>query len=422
MTAYFIELRRSPVRWWLGPLIVIDLIVLFGRARYWIGVWPETSVTAQIPAFYLAPVFAAVAAYVTGRPSRKSFDSDNMPQARAQWASDTSKFLATLTFGLFPYLVGVLVAAMVSRQSAGSGRLVIGYVFLGIALITGAASIGHLVGRLFPSSMVAPMVCGIGGFLVISVSPRSFGLYVLDGYPNFEPSNKAVAARMAVAAVLSVIAVAIPSTFRNRFTPGREAVTLRRSTIVVVALTVFAGSVVSVAQAGPVQIARQPATTMLCTRGNHVFCIWPEHQKYFETLTAMTQRFDAIPAELFPATSKSFELGLQGSSHLLENFRLLEGQPWQAASFAAGTAVLKSFDKWCAATTNELQNKMFQAFWELSTWLAVRINGSGRPSALRGGPAVDMNEIVQLTTSSKEVQIDWVNARKIIVNDTPCAS
>ena len=205
MSAYLIELRRSPLRWWLLPLIAIDIAVLFGRSgRWWIGVWPEASVIAQIPAFYFGPLFAAIAAFTSGRSARKSFDEDRTPQARSRWAAEATHFLATVTFAIVPYLVGVVVAFVMARPGAGPGGLWPGYVVVGVSLLVGCSAVGHVVGRMFRASMVPPIGAGIGCFLAVAVLGQKTGLLVLTGYPTMQPHATAVLARLVVAGLLAL--------------------------------------------------------------------------------------------------------------------------------------------------------------------------------------------------------------------------
>lgn len=64
--AFWIELRRSPLRWALPVLIAIELGMLFGRNTDWIGVWPQASAAAQVPVAEMAILLSAAAPEPTG--------------------------------------------------------------------------------------------------------------------------------------------------------------------------------------------------------------------------------------------------------------------------------------------------------------------------------------------------------------------
>jgi hypothetical protein len=411
---YLIELRRSPLRWWLPPLVAIDLVVMFfGRGRGWIGVWPEASVAAQFPAFYFGPLFAAVAA--AGRSERKSFDEDRTPQARARWIGESLHFAATLTFGLVPIAVGAAAAYAVSVGSAGPGGIWYGYLLVGVALIVSCAAVGHLAGRLSPSSVVTPIIAGLVCFVAIVALGQSDGLLVLTGYPNLEPSSAAVTLHLVVASVLVAVAIVVPQQRGQRFGPRWAPLAITG-----VGLATLVGCAVLVDQAGPVQVLRRPTNNMRCSDGAHVFCVWPEHHRFLGVFQQMTDRLDAVPTALVQANPISYELGLRGPEHDLEDFSLLEGQPWQAAFGVAVQNIGKSFETLCTAASPELSDKRSEMIWELVTWLAVRIYGDGQPSALQGGSGVDMNEMIALTRQPEEVQAKWFSARKDAVDQTPC--
>ena len=66
MTALWLHLRTSPIRWALPVLVALDMAVIFLRGRHWIGVWPETGAAAQVPAYLLGVVGAGAACCASG--------------------------------------------------------------------------------------------------------------------------------------------------------------------------------------------------------------------------------------------------------------------------------------------------------------------------------------------------------------------
>jgi hypothetical protein len=417
MIAYWIELRRSPLRWWLGPLIIIDLVVLFfGRGHWWIGIWPEASVATQVPAYYFGPLFAAVAAFTVGRPTRKSFDQDRTPQAQSRFLSETIHFLATLTFALIPYGIGVAVAYGVSFRQAGPGGLWPAYITIGAILLTGCAAAGHFVGRMLPGSMATPVVCGVGCFLVVAVLGQSAGLLVLNGYPSLQPRTSAITSRAFLAFLLAAAAIIVSAQRHRSF-----ASTLERTITTFVAAGVLLIGFSFTAHAGSVQQDRAPTTNMTCTVGSHQFCIWPEHQKFLPVFQQMTVRLDQVPEILAAAEQTSYEQGLRGHEYEGHDFSLLEGQPFQAAF---GVALQSDFHvptKLCPLPTPELEAQRSDLLWRLTAWLTVRVYGAGQPSGIHGGISDAMNEVVPLTQQPDDVQAAWVDARKTDITAFHCA-
>ncbi len=123
LNAYRIELRRSPLLTAFPVVIALDLLVLFGRSRYWIGVWPEASVAVQVVTLFLGPVLSGVSAWQAGRSSRAGMPETVLAAARPFWRTEAARLAATLTLGFLAYLVGCLTAVAVSTGEAGPGFL-----------------------------------------------------------------------------------------------------------------------------------------------------------------------------------------------------------------------------------------------------------------------------------------------------------
>lgn len=121
LKAYRIELRRSPLLTAFPLMVAVDLLVLFGRSQYWIGVWPEASVAAQIVTLFLGPILAGVSAWQAGRSSRARVPEFLLSAARPGWRIEATRLAATLTLGFVAYGVGCLTAAAVSLHDAGPG-------------------------------------------------------------------------------------------------------------------------------------------------------------------------------------------------------------------------------------------------------------------------------------------------------------
>lgn len=221
LNAYRIELRRSPLLTAFPVMIALDLLVLFGRSRYWIGVWPEASVAAQVVTLFLGPVLSGVSAWQAGRSSRAGMPETVLAAARPFWRIEAARLAATLTLGFLAYLVGCLTAVAVSIGEAGPGFLWPSYLLLGASTLIIFASVGHLAGRWWPSAAFTPVVCALGCFISMLALPFRFN--VLAGPPDQHLRPLPVAVRLLFALALAVLAVTAPPMRRNteRRTPRR---------------------------------------------------------------------------------------------------------------------------------------------------------------------------------------------------------
>ncbi|MFJ8394941.1 hypothetical protein [Streptomyces sp. NPDC094144] len=226
LNAYQIELRRSPLLTAFPLMIAVDLVVLFGRSRYWIGSWPEASVAAQVVTMFLGPVLAGVSAWQAGRSSRAGMPEFLLAAARPGWRAEAVRLAATLTLGFLAYGIGCLVAATVSSGDAGPGFLWPSYLLLGASALIIFASVGHLAGRWWPSAGFTPIVCALGSLISLSVLPFKFTL--LAAPPDTYVRPQTVAVRVLCALALAVLAVTAPPLRRTASPPQEDAVALAR--------------------------------------------------------------------------------------------------------------------------------------------------------------------------------------------------
>ncbi|MER8094784.1 hypothetical protein [Streptomyces goshikiensis] len=266
LNAYRIELRRSPLLTAFPVMIAVDLLVLFGRSRYWIGVWPEASVAAQVVTLFLGPVLAGVSAWQAGRSSRVGMPETLLAAARLIWRIEAARLAATLTLGFLAYAVGCLTAAVISFSEAGSGFLWPSYLLLGASTLIIFASVGHLAGRWWPSAAFTPIVCALGCFISLLALPFKFN--VLAGPPDQHLRPLPVAVRLLFALALATLAVTAP-----RLRTSAEHQMPRRATspyIRSVAIGATAASFITLAAmppSGELRVERPAsATAPLCDR------------------------------------------------------------------------------------------------------------------------------------------------------------
>ncbi|MFE5584507.1 hypothetical protein [Kitasatospora sp. NPDC056531] len=421
MKLYWMELRRSPLRWWFPLFVALDLAALFGRSRWWIGDWPQTSVQTQIPAFYFAPLLAAGAAWAAGRTSRNNLDAQLGVAARPAWRIELTQLFATLTYGVAAYGVGVVAAAVVSAPTAGPGFLWPSYVLLGVALVVAFASAGHLVGHWSRSQFVGPVICGLGSFVVIgwAGAPKALGLFVLSGDPFKQVALPALIARC----LLAVLLVAAAGFVRRSLLPAHRAWNGTASRVGAVTICVsLCVAVVGLLATAPVQVERSAPRQPLCTTGSPAVCLWPDDRKYLPQAQGMTERLRQLPSGMFSVPPVFYERGVRGPQHAFEDFYILEGSMWDASETVAGSILHASRPQGCPLPLGDKITPQFVlATGELNMWLAMRIYGGGRPADMHGGPpGVDMDAIARVITQPEGEQLAWVTQRTETIHHAYC--
>ncbi|MBP5938360.1 ABC transporter permease [Streptomyces acidiscabies] len=420
MRIFWMELRRSPLRWWFPALVALDVAVLFGRSQWWIGVWPQASAAAQVPAFYLGPFLAAYAAWASGRIYRLGFEDQHTAGTRPRWQVEGAHIAAVAVYGYVAYLMGAAVAAAVSYHDAGPGFLWPSYLLLGAALILLCIAVGHLAGRWFPSAFATPVVSGLACFLVVTMngSPTKAGLFVLSGGPAMEVTPEHLAVRWALALSAVAVAVLTPRTLPG-YTGERGKVIARLPAIGTSALAV--ACLAGVLTAGPVQTARANPSAPLCTHAEPKICVWPEERMYLPRLEAMARRISALPP-VIKSPSAFYEEGLRGDKAQDVDFSIFEGSMWEVADSMSIAITRTSTPPYCEAVDSASEDRRTQAYFELDSWLAARISGAGQPSNIHGGPpGVDQAAIARLIKQPEAAQEIWAKKRITVIEGTRCA-
>ncbi|MFE7408930.1 DUF7224 domain-containing protein [Streptomyces laurentii] len=383
-SAYTIELRRSPLLTALPVLIAVDLVVLFGRSRYWIGVWPEASAAAQVVTLFLGPALAAVSAWQAGRSSRAGLPEFLLGAARPAWRIEAVRLAATLTLGLLAYGLGCLVAAAVSVCEAGPGFLWPSYVLLGAATLVVFAAVGHLAGRWWPSPAFTPVICALGCFVALLGLPVRFN--VLSGHPDTRLGLFPLALRLLLALALAVLAVTAPPRLReaDRDLPPREPPWRIRGVFLGSVLTVLLtlGAALPAGELGTPRPAS--AVTPLCARADGrapEVCVWPEHRRYLPELTAMARRLDDATRTWNGTPDVYREAGLRPARLGDRGFWITEGHARTAAVAMAQQVFTDAVGR-CAPPRKE--RRALQAVDSIHLWLEYRATGQDPAAADRG--------------------------------------
>lgn len=420
MRVYLIELRRSPLTLWFPIFLLLDLASVFGRSRWWIGVWPQASAAAQIPSMYFAPVLAAGAAWAATRTYRGRFDENIRTAAIARWRIEAAQAGVTLTLGLAAYAVGVLAAAGVSFRDAGPGFLWPGYILLGVSVMILSVGIGHLAGRVFASPFATPAICGLGMLVVFGSVRHRIDFYVLSGAPQLRVSAGALMARLLLASGVLACALLVPGVTRR--SGSRWRVSMRSGAPAGLALSATVVGLLAVMGSGPLAVERPAATHPVCTSTAPRVCFWPENRKYLRMASAMMRRLNAIPAGLLSAPDAFYERGLRDFRQYPYDFMIHEGSSWSISGGMTAAIQQMTLPRYCPAKDRAAEERRMLASFELSQWIESRLNGEGQPSNVHGGPpGVDLSTIERLIRQPEDVQAIWFHEHLGVIRGTPCA-
>jgi hypothetical protein len=399
------EIRRSPLRWWLPVLIALDVAMLFLRSTWWIGIWPEASAAAQLPAYFFGIVLGGGAAWAAGRVHRSGTAEQLAAAALPRWRIESLVLAATLAYGLAAYVPGVVLAALVSMPEAGPGFLWPSYLALGLCLVVLSAATGHLAGKLWASRFVPPVVVAICLFGQTMIRP--IRMYVLSGHPQVELAVPAFTARVALTLLFVLLAVALP--------PRLAILDASRTAYARLLRPMAAGGVVAclglVITAGPMTVLRHAPARPLCSSGTHRVCVWPEDRKYLGPVTDMVSRLADLPGNVLTLPPTFYEAGLRDAPRMETgaDFRFLDGAV-SVPSFLS-SAVLNTTLPLCDVPQGS-EERFYHEIFSLDAYLQIRALGDAAGGGSGGGPpGVDMREIRQVAARSDSDQSHWVADR-----------
>ena len=402
-SAYVTELRRSPLRWFLPLLLSMDLAVLFGRSRDWIGVWPQASAAVQLTCYFLGLGVAAGAAFCSGRRQRSGTSELFAATVRRPWQRESAALAATGTYGLAVLAVGGAAAAAASASEAGPGFLWPSYLLLGASLLLLATGLGHLAGK-FSTSRYLPVVAAFFAIFLLSVF-RVAGdhlYYVLSGPVQIKLSSAAVSTRLALSICVCAVAVlAEPSRARTAhdrlWNVPTTVATCILGTLVLVTLT-----------GGPLTTQRRPPSQPRCSSAVARVCVWPEDEKYLPALSAQAARLAAAVTPVLALPQGPFmEAGLRTTEN--DNDFTTSLGLWGTATSLAGSVINSADSIRCSNVSPANSDAFYHDSFEILQWLVTRTYGEVQPEDVRGGPpGVDLPGIAALIREPAAAQQSWL--------------
>lgn len=415
MSILRVELRRSPLLWWVPALLAIQGLVLFGRSTLWIGVWPEASAAAQLGSFFFGLILTAGSAWAAAR-IRRAESAELLAGARRDSAwRELQTILASLTYGILVLLAGFVAVVVASVPDAPAGFVWPSYFLLGLSMVLLCVGLGHTMGRLLPP--ITSSAVALGGWLLVNVilTDSSAGhdyFYVLTGPVELRVSPAALTTRLIAGIAVCALAIVV--------VPRAERPALRRRHDPRPARTAAALGVVAVASAlvlvtVPLQVSRAAPARPSCTANGPTVrvCLWPDSAKYLPAVAKMAQRVQALGQDVLSVPRTFYQLGLRPPSQQTQDDFTTDFGRWSIAS-SIGTQIYNasSPEIICPNLTEQQQKKFFQAAFDVSDWLSAYVYGRPRPSAVNGGPpGVNQAAITSLLGKPVAEQKAWAKTR-----------
>lgn len=408
MSIFWLHLRSSALRWWIGPLLVLDLAMLFLRTDYWMGIWPEAGAAAQVPGFFLSLVGVSAAAWTSGARSRQHVDEQLSAASLSTVRIEAARMAVVLFVVIVPYVVGAVVAAAVTlpQGAPGVGQY-FAYVALGLVGLLLATGWGWLLGRLLPGRFAA--VTALLSWLIVGyVLSDTTGMLAISGPPRREVSVEAVTVRGFVAVLFCLSLLALP--FR------RSAAGVRLTPAVVAVPVTTLGVAVTLLSTQPV-VERPIPRAVPCVQGEIRVCYWPEHEKYVPVMEDVVARAEKLP-DVFTLPSRLNEYGTERNDVVANgvlhrqvggDFTIAEGSVWSLAldfSIAISGETFQGCD-WDRAR----EAKDDRRITAVEHWMEKRLAGGGSPNyRIEAGASVTKARAVgarMAETKTEKEQFAW---------------
>jgi hypothetical protein len=392
VNALWLNLRTSPLRWTLPPLVVLTLAVLYFQPPYWRGIWPETGAAAQVPAFFLSVIAAGAAAWISGATSRHRLDEQLAAAAVPTATAEAYRLGASAIILTAPYLVGQAVAFVVTAVDSPAGfRLWLGYLGLGLLTMLFSIAWGWVIGRYFGAAYSA-LVALLSWLVFESFVGSSAALNVVGGPAWKQVDTATLALRMAVVAVFLVAVALTP--VRRSGSSGRWWRGAMAGTLVPVAA---AGVAIATTMVTTGVVDRPVPRSPVCVEGRIEMCLWPENEKYVPIVRSIDATVATLPAE-FRLPGTLYEYGLRrdhfddaGTTYteLAGDFDISEGSRWGLATGVSNAildATLGSCDWDAILAAKELGPEA------LKKWVEFHLMRSATPEYRTSGVSEDMRD------------------------------
>jgi hypothetical protein len=424
MSALWLQMRSTPARWAVVPLTAAAVAFLFGRDRFWIGIWPESGAAAQVSAFFLSIFAAGVTAFIASSVEVRGLVDQERSAAIRPLLIELHRFGAAFIWLFLPYVaVGAVAFVVTATRDFPPGVAgFFSYLLLGVVVMVFGAASGWLVGRLLPP-LIAAVCAALGWFILLSVVGDSSGATPVSGPPWYEVRLGVVALRLAAVALLALVVCALPSKADER--NNRFAYRL-------VASVIALGLAVIVHSSTTVRVHRAPVAKPLCVQATIQYCLWPEHVKYVPLIKTVDAQVAALPGHL-PLPARVVDYALSGRIKWINEydaidlpgdfppeFEISDGSRWGLARGVASAIVSSVFADCSPDAPEDPQQRRD----ELLAWIEWRLAGGGTPDyrtdapqALQAAWAVGRNVAAH---GSEQEQTAWLTELTSTVKKNYC--
>lgn len=180
-----LELRRGTAIWFVVPLVVLGIVSAVHAQPPGQPAWSYVVSSLGQAGQNMAPLAAAVAAFVGGRSSRRKLGALEMTSVRGEWMAASAELAALLSATLAAYLLVVLVLFTDAARGGADGSPDIGRTIAGAVGVMAIAVVWFVVGRAIGRRLV-PLLAAAATYVVINyVNSSQGGLR----YTLFLPTN-----------------------------------------------------------------------------------------------------------------------------------------------------------------------------------------------------------------------------------------
>lgn len=424
MTILLLEVRRSPARFAVVPLLALGWIFIYVRDDSWLGIWPAASITAQGVALPFGVVFAFVGSWSAGRIHRQAAMDHVLYVARSEPQRRLVQIASTVVYASILYLI-VVAAVVVSMMDVmrGPGFLWPGYVLLGWLTIVSAACAGHLLGYICSARLTTSVAAGLLAFILLSSGGQEFAWVPYQYTPSMTVSAVALLARVAICATILAAACFAPKIppVDLRSASGRRRLALGLSWPVGGAIALAA----TFALGGAVQVAREVPSDPDCTRGPSRICIWPDNRKFLPDLQRASDRLTELPPGKFKLRAMYSEKGLRGPKMESgsEGFDTTISGTWGAYTDISFMIVSDTYNANCPPENAppETYERLSRAEFSLTSFLQLVMNDAPQPPDIHGGPGgVNLEKVYALTRKPAGAQSHWIDGKARIEKLATC--
>ncbi|MFE0845852.1 hypothetical protein [Streptomyces rochei] len=398
------HLRFNGLQWWILPLAVADLAILFLRTRYWIGIWPEAGAAAQVPALILGVAASGLAAWISGSRARNRVEEQLTAAPRRPALLEFYRFSAVLLTFTVPYACGVIAAwAFTVVHNPPGMAMFFAYALAGAVALWLACGFGWLVGRLL-AGRFATIIAILSWVIVGFNFGSSVGLSFVSGHAYTDVDFAPLALRWAAGILFLGSLLWLPLRIGRKL----QIPVLASLMTAVLAAVVIANY--------PMVHDRAAPKRETCTTGPIELCYWPEEAKYVPMMRETAVRASKLPA-VFKLPERVHEYGLKveridlGSKvveQVTGDFSILEGNKWSLASSLASTISQETFPSTCDWSAAEKNNDYTAD--KLQHWVEITLAGGGTPEYRLGNGGApgyyaarqQAQEIAQAKTSSAQ--------------------